>query len=418
MADLASKKERNYLLDFWKFWGCVLVALCHYGVNMIGSVTNYDYMSQAQILDADFFYPKGVITLGFFTFTTGYWLMHAFKSMQRKGVFGKGHDFEICWRYTAKNYLAYAPLIFVAVSITYVVFNILNGSSFNVWVDTFVWDIWEFFGFKSGFNFVAAGDAPLLWGMGGELVEGTPYNFVNVTWYMSAIICFASVFFVMLMSSEKIAVFGIFPVLFAICMYTNNHILDGSGVLIQFFGNGSTRLWGPAIAGMWAWYGIDVIKRIDLSKKARNIMGWCAMLATVSFIYFNIVGNYGGMLNNDLHFIIVAIFTLINKDWFTQGVNKVLSKIPFIGEIQNFGLGIFFAHWSLIMILMRLYLPTHDLKSNTIVFVVACLACGVVWVIINKLVVAPLQKKLTKLFRLNTPIGEMFPVKETSAETK
>lgn len=436
MADIKPKKARSYVLDFWKFIGCVLVALHHWmNVSMPNGYAEgfSDYFGRVVLTgEIDIKYPLGAYTLGFFTFTTGYWLVNAFKGLQAKGAFGKGNDMELIYRYTAKNYVAYMPLAFITSFAGYFVSNFFSKSSLKVWIDSFVSSIWYFFGF-SGFgindNLPINNDTNVnglfTWMFGGTIEEHTAYMWSPVTWYICALICYACVFYVLLVVNEKLTVFGILPLFLGMSFYANQgYVAIQYGTeephgLYTLLSSDFTRLWGPAVAGIWGWYLINALKKANISNKTKNFMGWANLILTVSAFVQVWTGYFGGMINFDMHLILIVILTLVNKDWFTIGFNKILSKIPGIGVLSEVGLGIFLFHPTLFAVGVKFWIPAYGLGKATLLYIGSSLLAGVLYVPFNKFVVKPTQGKLSKLLGLATPVGEMFGKKEESpAEAK
>ena len=417
------QKERNYALDLLRVWAAVLVALVHFARMNFGQHFAFDYTSVANIiLPEGISFWIGTCTLGFFGFTTGYWLIHAFKGHQRKGVFGKGHDMELLYRYTAKNYIAYVPLCMFAVLTGYIVTNTIAGSDLGVWLDTGAWGIFEFFGLgQLGFpgTTLPYNGANELVHTGGELLRNTPYNLGGITWYPSAVIVFAPLFFLSFMMSEKVTVFGILPVVLVTSFMAAGTWFATMGQnfigLNGFMGGDFGRIFSLAIIGMWCWYLVDALKKVNFSKKTSIILGLLNMVLFVSMFLFNWYGFYGGMLSMDFHIIIITIIFLINKDWFTDTINKIFSKLPLKNSFGGMSLGILVTHIPMVVVCGAVFEPIYGMQTTIYIYYGILLATGIGWMILSKILVEPCQKAFSNAIGLNNPLGNILNLKKTEA---
>ena len=418
MAEI--QKERNYALDLLRVWAAVLVAFVHFGRMNFSQHIPFDYTSVANIiLPEGISFWIGTCTLGFFGFTTGYWLVHAFKGHQRKSVFGKGNDMELLYRYTAKNYIAYVPLCMFAVLTGFIVNNVINGSDLGVWLDTGAWGIFEFFGLgQLGFpgTSLPYNGANEIIHTGGELLRNTPYNLGGITWYPSAIIVFAPMFFLAFMKSEKVTVFAILPVtLVASFLQAGTWFLSMGHNYVGlngFLGGSFGRIFLLAIIGMWSWYLVDALKKVSFSKKASFLLGLFNMVLFISMFYFNRVGFYGGMFNMDLHIIIIVILFLINRDWFTNAINKIFSKLPLRNSFGGMSLGILVTHIPMVVVCGAVFEPIYGMQTSIYIYYGLLVASGIAWMILEKILITPCQKAFSNAIGLNKPLGKILKIKD------
>lgn len=430
MAELVQKKPRNHELDFWKVVACLLVLIFHCHQFLYGAADPmwpYGYFGQSDLLyEEGKFMLKGIYSLGFFYFTTGYWLMNGFQGYKKKGLLRKGHDFEIAYRLTAKNYTAYMPICFAASVLCFTYAHATAGSDITTIFKTFVHSIWEFFGV----------DGLGMYGTLGKGAAGTPgmsillsggtfdpnghYTWAHITWYMTALICFCSVFFVLLIINEKFTVFFIAPLLLSSSLVSISATNPPEG-LLSILPFNFTKLWGPAMFGLVCWYVVEAIKKLNWSDKARKIVGWlhCAMFV-LTFVMI-VVGYPGGMINFDVWLSILAGLTLIGKDWFTEAFNKLFQKLPFITKHWgDFALGVF--------ALQCIYLPIGNqcMQSGIVsgkygaycAGIIAGCVGGILWAAFVPFVVKPMTKFLTKILGLNKPFGTMTVINDLEVKAE
>ena len=173
---------------------------------------------------------KGTYTMGFFVFVTGYFMMDGFKRQQAKGDFlDERKYFSQTWRFTAKTYCSYAPLMLFGTAVGWILTNIQAKATILDWIQTFVWNIWQFLGI-SGFgmfqNFLVEGTDT------GALTYLHGYN--GVLWYIAAFIVGCSIFYAILVKSEKIAIFVFSPIMFMASNTWLNQWLNPAGAEVEY----------------------------------------------------------------------------------------------------------------------------------------------------------------------------------------
>lgn len=431
MAELVQKKPRNHELDFWKMIACLLVLIFHCNQFLYGAedpMWPYGYFGQSDLLyEEGKFMLKGVYSLGFFYFTTGYWLMNAFQGYKKKGLLRKGHDFEIAYRLTAKNYVAYMPICFMASLLCFIYGHATVGSDITTIFKTFVHSIWEFLGVDGLGMYGTPGKGATGTPLVGFLLSGAEafdpnahYSWAVITWYMTALICFCSVFFVLLIMNEKLVVFGVAPLLLASSLVTIDATDPPQG-LLSILPFNFTKLWGPAMFGLVCWYAVEAIRKMNWSSKAKTLVGWlhCAMFI-FTFVMI-VVGYPGGMINFDVWLSILAGLTLIGKDWFTEAFNKLFEKLPFITKHWgDFSLGVF--------ALQCIYLPlgfkflqlglVSDKYGMYWSGILAGCVGGIIWSALAPFVIKPMSKFLSKILGLNKPFGTMTVINDLEVKAE
>lgn len=110
-------RPRNYTIDLLRVVAAVLMTTFHWiwFVYFPGHIDNGywgSYFWAQEHATEGWSWFKGTYTMGFFVFVTGYFMMASYKSLQRKGVFNDARgNFMHTWRFTAKTYCGYAPLM-------------------------------------------------------------------------------------------------------------------------------------------------------------------------------------------------------------------------------------------------------------------------------------------------------------------
>lgn len=404
MADLAAKKkQRNYLLDFWKLFWALSVLTAHFmqWFGNAGSVGTEGAYFFTCFKENDFIF-KGIYCLGFYTFTTGYWFIDHFKKQQRMGVIGKGKDIEVLWKYWAKNYSSYMPYIFVVSIATTVLSWICLKAPLESCLKSFVASIPGTLGFASaGFTELTSTATWLTKWMADPnwLPDIIPTAPGFQLWYMSCLICCGVSLMAMFVISEKFSLFVIGPTLITVFMKENWNwtARQASGnVHWDFF-----RLFGPAFIGIYAWYLVDYLKKAGISEKMRKVLNVGHAITLIVLLVWMFFWEEVSLYQSDTIAIFTALFAIINGDAIAQGLNKFFNKTEVISKhFQQVGLGAFLCH-SIVLIAFKFYdlsgsIPWYTNMNLMQKYGVILLVCGVCSIILFPLIDKYICQRMTR----------------------
>lgn len=414
MAELGQKKQRNYLLDFWKMIFSFYVALAHYAYwgSPVGSVGptmgyftfTYDLGEGVPI--------KGLYTLAIFTFTSGYWLIDHFKKLQRGKMLGRGKDVVLAWKYFAKTYSSYEPVIFFGTMLGIIVPAIvLKAEIVNVF-QVMATNMWEILGFNElGFtNWAGTSNILVKLGRGEDIPYGYyPYSLNTLVWYMGQLICFGTGLLVLFMLSEKFTLFVVGPLCWRMAA-TQNTTMDIMSNDVQQWN--FWRLLGPLFIGIYGWYLIDTIKRKGVDAKLKKTLTILHGLSLCAYLFWTLVWGKATLLQGDLIVCCLAFFAILNEDGIAHAANKVFNKISFISKhFATYSLGFFITHGTVRDVLAyydgKGLIPWFSDASNLnkfLMFMGICAAVGFVIFPANWLIINPLRKFLTNLTGCRKPV--------------
>ena len=430
-ATKPAKKPRNYLIDVFKLISAVTVFLAHLpsmgiGVGELtsdGSViaesflnvgSSYFYMS----LGPYFGWLRGYITLSFYLFFLGYWFMNTFKSIQRKGYFGKGKDLKLILRYFCKNYSSYWPPLIYGVIFGYLVYGIAFPQMFlqnpiNI-IHSFVNGIPEFLGI---FEWVWS---PVMWQTGWfapftNNLTDTSHVLLSFSavYFLSMAIFALTVYFVIFTISEKFgATIWCFWMYSACCLTFGSsggegyYIFTGLGINYDFI-----RLMGPASLGIWGWYMADYLKKAVTTKKHQRNITLVAVLCYAVLGWWIVTGD-GGMITTDIVGGTLFTIVMVEKDYITIAVNKFLNKLPFSKHISTIAMSIFLHHYPLVIMYgeMKQFLGGPDWLMSlsrdqlTIYGLILLFLLGVVYIFIDKYFVQRLSRWVSRITHAQDPV--------------
>lgn len=338
---------------------------------------------------------KGTYTMGFFVFVTGFFLMDHFKKQQAKGAFEnkKGHLGEI-WRYSAKSWVSMAPMMLVGTGLGWFLNNFKAQSPLKTWFNTFVWNIWQFLG-VSGFGMFYQLPA------GTQVDVTTRYN--AVLWYIAAFIVGCGIFYALLIASEKITVWVVCPLMFMLLnVWADVWLLD-TGAQSQFgittlLPRDFCRFWGVACFGVWGWYAVDYLrKKAPVGSKAAKKV----MVVLLVFLAYALItswtGYFGGMLNQDVVWMVIAALVIANIDPFTRGINTGLQKFPLSQYMGEFSAGLYLCHYPILANYWQEIIDAVGLQSAGWVYILILVGASIVYVILNRLVLKPVYRKIGEM---------------------
>lgn len=363
----SQKKERNHVLDLMLFLFTMSVSICHLAANiwMAGGVAMEGTMPGLYNagIEGSMFYTghynvfgiRGLTCIGHMTFMSGFWLVDYFKRRQRSGLIGRGRDSAIAGKYWWHNFAAYMPYCLYAIVFTIVgVFacypSLLSTNPILTIWNTITQALPQMLGFAS-VDYNTRGDIMVstlqqLAEITNGLTDGSRFamHWHGALWYMSALICFLPLLFIVLEKCEAFAVGVLCPA----CYYFY-HILYGTslhtkfaveyGLQWNFF-----RFLGPVALGVWGWYVVDIIKRNIPDSKASRIGVTCISLFGFIGTIMYFLTNIGGIKLCEFSTALFAIGVLSGRDYFSTMLNKILGKIPGFGAVRTISMGFYTMH--------------------------------------------------------------------------
>ena len=397
-----SDAGRNYALDFIRVVAALLMTTFHWiWLAMFpGKIDNgywgaykiiqeHDILSVLGIENWNWF--KGTYTMGFFVFVTGYFMMEGFKNQQAKGMFvDKRKHFGQTWRFTAKTYCSYAPLCLFGTAWGWILTNANARAAVMDWINTLVWNIWQFLGFHAA-------------GMFQDNATAYVNNYCGPAWYIEAFIVGACIFYAILVRSERIAVFVVCPLMFMSSNIWLNQWLDpDTGAQLSYgittlLPQDFVRLWGPLALGIWGWYIANAIKKASLSKKQEAAIGVSWVIVLAYLLITSWTGYLGGMLNQDILWMYVAMIVIIQKDPVTRGLNKVMHKFPLSKFFADFSGGLYLVHVPILLNFEGKFVEAFGWQKASWFYELMCICGAVIFIICNKFILKPLYGKLSKL---------------------
>ena len=404
-----TKQVRNYTIDIMRVLAGVIMATFHwiwaYGGGDRVVINSYwgAYTYPNGLTGWDWF--KGNYTMGFFVFVTGYFFVNHFKKLQRKGAFGGGHDGEQVYRFTANTYVKWAPLMLIGVTSHWIMANSHAGSDFMTWVNTLVWNIWQFVGI-SGF------------GMLQRVTANSQYitTYAAQLWYVAAYIAFCCFFYCIFVKDEKVAVFIVCPLALALAnvsldspsWWANDPtMLTGIELLVP---SDIVRLWGPLAYGIWGWYLVDAVKRSKLSKGIENGLGIAFLVLLAYALVTTWTGYLGGMLNQDFVWMAVACICLIQRDPVTRAINNFVDKLPFKNYLADISAGFYIMHEQILLVYGVDFaeMAGGSYGKGGLIYLGVCVVAAILATLLLRVVLRPLYGKLGNALKLNRPVGQMF----------
>lgn len=462
MAELGQKKQRNYLVDFYKLIGSIWVFIAHFAQQFgygNGAVTAYSGSAEALLnrQGADLFGAGGYLNsfyyvggetlselhiggsyvLGVFTFLTGYWLIDWFKRQQKAGLVNKGQDCTLLFRYWAKNYASYAPYVMYGCMVSVVLLAVLYAMPIVNIIQLIATNFGSILGFLDlgflGFVYPTPDSVMLcqpltfIMALGEDFMPGyTYYDLFVVGWYMSTIICYAVLIMLMFFISEKVALFGVGPVLLYLFFQTNIQF-SLTGLATNLNGTAGKCLWdfirlfGPAYIGIYGWYLVRALKKVEMTKKVKTIFTVCSGISLAAFVFYTFWWREATLWQGDLIYGAALIWALLNRDPLTVAINNAFSKVSFISKrMGQVGLGFFLMHWQIFDI-FRWNKAKHPesmewfinmpLRGKFWTLIAINIACGIVFVAIDELVLKKYSKLIVKLTKCNEPVVLAEPEK-------
>lgn len=427
----APKKERNYIIDVFKIIATIACVAAHFaqlsgalfGVGATASfgstLLSFSYLYHTSV---PMFGCTGYVTVAFFTFTTGYWFMNAFQRTKKQGVFGKGKDGTILFRYWARNYATYIPYImFGTISMMIFIYAMTPELRTNVksFLGSFMMALPQIFGFEAyGFFDCQAGTNSVL--MASQLTGGfvdLPMSSVwfewdSAFWYMYGILAWFPLVYYVFLKDEKFGLAVFCPVVFYvyICVY---HMGAFSWNFYQydpcFF-----RLVGPASLGIVGWYIVNALKKHNFTKGETNLLTFASVASLAVYIYGTIT-SIGGYPLLDYSCAVFLCTVLIGKDAFTPKLNKVCKYFPCVKHANTISLWLYLSHSPILYWLvwavndsryaaMTEWMKGFDYQVLFLMFIAAELVVCVPFYYFEKAVLKPFSDWILKVSKANEPV--------------
>ena len=430
----APKKQRNYLIDLYKFLFSILVVVIHssnlfseslWGVSMMsedGNLTlnpktawSYSYGEYTEIFGLD-----GHLTIAVFIFLTGYWLVNEFKKHQKAGVVGKGKDMALIAKYAAKTYATYWPYTLFAVALMFVTFHTIFPElrDLKVIVSHFVTAIPQWLGlFQFGdwsIN-VQAMDIPNYTELLTISSENLPIRWYGPCWYMWAFIVCGPLYYAIMVMNERFATWVFAPLIYTLYFMTSVQTGLAAESIIGLHQRHLVIL-GPMTLGIWGWYITDWLKKVEITKKGKIGLTVFSVVMLFSGL-FCIKTGYCGMCGTDFVFAFVFVLALAQRDYLSIGLNNLLNKISGVMKYAGTAsLALFLIHFtiqSVIVVMSRVGGPyegiiaalrTIEPDMLVIYEIVVLLILTVPFYFIEKYWLKPLSAWVIRITKATEPV--------------
>lgn len=434
MADLAAKKkERNYVLDVLKLIAAILVVMFHFALRIYGNTGVYVTNETA----GTYFWMmaklgpfQNVMTMAFYTYTSGYWLMQRVHKEKAARLIGRGKDTAMVGKYFISNFASYWPYLCFGILWGFVGLFIAHPTLLQNPQNIFMGlqnAMFEIFGIHSAG--ILGHTESLFAHSCGNLAELTN-EYTDIThlfidynspmWYLSAMIVFAPIVYILFMKSElagivaSIIIFTCGNAWFAI---GNRNTVDPASLL--FLGRCAMRLLTPMMLGIWGYYLAEYLKKAKLSDKARNVITGIGVFGVAWFIFMMVCGS-GYIMMDYANFIILTVL-LSGQGKISPVLNKFLAKVPGIKNFAYIGLGLYALHTPLLCIfkfrLVNDVLKDTDEMVVFAIFMAVLVALYIPFYFIDKYVLRKITKGLIGFFKANEP-PVFDDVKPAVAEAK
>lgn len=434
MADLAvKKKERNYVLDVLKLIAAILVIMFHFSNRIYSGAELYILNEGAGsyfFSEANLGPFKNVMSMAFYTYTSGYWLMQRIHKEKAARLIGRGKDTAMLGKYFISNFANYWPYLCFGILWGFVGIFIAHPTLLQNPLNIFM-------GLQNSvFHLLGIHSAGIL-GHNEQLFLHSCADFAELTngytdithvfidynvpmWYLSAMIVFAPILYIVFMKSElagivtSIVIFTCGNAWFSVA---NANTVDPASLL--FLGRCAMRLLVPMMLGIWGYYLAEYLKNAQLSNKARNIITGIGVFGVIWFVFMMIYG--GGYIMMDYANFIILTVLLSGQGKISPVLNKFLAKVPGIKNFAYIGLGFYVLHMPLICIFrFRVLDDVFMAKDQMVVFgifMAALVAIYIPFYFIDKYVLRKISKGLMKFFKANEP-PVFDEVKSAVAEAK
>lgn len=401
------KKQRNYAVDFWRFFATLAVFWGHYQLNY-----RFTFMQDHSWNAEGILFTEGNI-LGVFLIFTGFFMMKSYEGKKRRGLTNKPARTQAV-DYLKTRYLGLWPALFLGVVIGFVV-NVFaeydghsmgnliytNGESFGGIADVM-------YNLLSSILQFAGLDAT---GILGQL--GISFAWNIPLWYISAIFVGGYFLYYLLAKNEDIFTGFIAPfivVSFA-AVWCLNEGLEMNDRRVLFCGIVENALafgvWGMCI-GVVCYKPYERLRTMVLTNKGKTILTIVHLFFFCTLVYWEVVGNtWRGTAEMfiDIWAVITCAFAIANQDYLTS---KVLNHKIF-STLGEYSLYFFICHMPVLELFNKYYpmVPTANdyYSSLAIAFAITAVA-GLVAMFICKKGIQPLLYKLDANIQAATKRGE------------
>lgn len=389
------KKQRNYAVDFWRFFATLAVFWGHYQLNY-----RFTFMKDHSWDATGILFTEGNI-LGVFLIFTGFFMMKSYMSKKRRGLTNKPARTQAV-DYLKSRYLGLWPALFLGVLIGFIanvycefdghsMGNMIytNGESFGGIADVM-------YNFLSSILQFAGLDAT---GILGQL--GISFAWNIPLWYISAIFVGGYFLYYLLAKNEDVFTGFIAPfivVSFA-AVWCLSETLEMNDRRVLFCGLIENALafgiWGMCI-GVVCYKPYERLRTMALTNKGKSILTVVHLVFFCALVYWQVVGNtWRGTQEMfiDVWAVITCAFAIANQDYLTKKVlNHKISSI--LGE---YSLYFFICHMPILELFNQYYpmVPTaSDYYSSLGLAFVITVVAGLVAMFICKKGIQPLLYKL------------------------
>ena len=172
------------------------------------------------------------------------------------------------------------------------------------------------------------------------------------------------------------------------------------------------RMFGPMFIGIYAWYLIDYLKKHPITPKMQRVINIGAVCSFAGYLYWRFLWTEATFIEGDAMWCLVCFFTLLNKDFLTQALNRFFDKIPSISKhFASVGAGIMFLHYVIMNALMFMdihgMIPWYTNGYGAVklwTYLLITLAGGFLFIPIDKYFCKPITKWMGDLFGCRTPV--------------
>lgn len=443
----SGKVGHNWLVDIMKLVSMALLVIGHcvaacWGIG--ASAPGYDAATfkQLGVTGNGYFLisPAWYGTSGwysiieFFILTTSFYWYDRFKKEQKQGLHKPERTLKLGTAYFGKSLSQYWPLIFIAISVNLLTVIIsLPGT----WLSNGIIGIWKMIlnavPYLLGLSALgwthsetAAGISFLnyrsFFDETGAVIGGmdTKINFSGNLWFISSLMIFGVIWYLIFVKSETFGLFVWLPVNMGIFLNAFG-FADGMNRLTELWGL-STEYWrcfGSFGWGIVLWWIVKYIKEHCVTPKGRMKVTIVGVLGFINVLLASIYNN-GAQFIYMLSLMVVLAPVLSEKGYITPAINKFLGKIPGHQYVSNISTLMYMylmttAYWiSRALTNQWGWLQGMRWENQMWIFLgFEVLWCIFYLLVIDRFIQKPLAKKIKKLFHVDE-IYAGFKVEDAS----
>ncbi len=404
---IAPKKQRNYAVDFWRFFATLAVCWGH-----LGSVG-------FRFTEGGVNYPDSTLltggpVLGVFLVFTGYFLMKSYESKKRRGLLDGKTPSQNALSYLKTRYLGLWPALFMGLLFGLIVGGI--GAYTGLWHGKLFSVGEEFNGIQ---DIIAGINTTILQWFGLDATgilgdTGWAFSWNSPLWYISAIFVGGYLMYYLLCKNEDLTRGLICPLIIITCpavwaMGGGVGMNDRGALFLGFMENALVfGTWGIAL-GVFLYRPYEALRKMKLTEKGKKWLTVLAVLCSAWLIFICIFGIDGfytatasdgeSRINSEMYVDLVVCvtmaFAVANQDYLTQ---KVFNR-PIFGKLGEFSLYFFIVHIHIINVVCGLIGGENVTTSLQyygvlLIVIVASAICGYLLMLICKKLIQPALYKL------------------------